>query len=91
MSEPLLAVRSGVKDLIYLSQGLRDHPTGPLYRIIPGSLVCLLCVPQREGGSSVVKCNFTPVKHCLVWSSMKDGAQKEIHLNAFCVMAYLAI
>lgn len=32
--EPLLALRSGVEDLIYLSKGLRDHPAGLLYRII---------------------------------------------------------
>lgn len=42
VSEPLLALRSGVEDLIYLSQGLRDHPTRLLYRIIPGSLVLSL-------------------------------------------------
>lgn len=42
MSEPLLALRSGVEDLIYLSQGLRDHPARLLYRIIPGSHVLFL-------------------------------------------------
>lgn len=42
VSEPLLALRSGVEDLIYLSQGLRDHPARVLYRIILGSLVLLL-------------------------------------------------
>lgn len=42
MSGPLLALRSGVEDLIYLSQGLRDHPATLLYRIIPGSLVLFL-------------------------------------------------
>lgn len=42
VSEPLLALRSRVEDLIYLSQGLRDHPTRLLYRIIPGSLVLFL-------------------------------------------------
>lgn len=42
VSEPLLALRGGVEDLIYLSQGLRDHPARLLYRIIPGSLVLLL-------------------------------------------------
>lgn len=42
VSEPLLALRSGVEDLIYLSQGLRDHPASLLYRIIPGSLVLFL-------------------------------------------------
>ena len=40
--EPLLALCSGVEDLIYLSQGLRDHPAGLLYRIMLGSLVLLL-------------------------------------------------
>lgn len=39
VSEPLLALRSGVEDLIYLSQGLRDHPATLPYRIIAGSLV----------------------------------------------------
>ncbi|KAK1900118.1 14-alpha-glucan-branching enzyme, partial [Dissostichus eleginoides] len=33
---------SGVEDLIYLSQGLRDHPARLLYRIIAGSLVLFL-------------------------------------------------
>lgn len=42
VSEPLLALRSGVEDLIYLSQGLRDHPARLLYRIIPDSLVLFL-------------------------------------------------
>ena len=42
VSEPLLALRSRVEDLIYLSQGLRDHPARLLYRIILDSLVLLL-------------------------------------------------
>lgn len=32
--EPLLALRNGAGDLIYLSQGRRDHPTRLLYGII---------------------------------------------------------
>lgn len=42
MSEPLLSLCSEVEDLIYLSQGLRDHPARLLYRIIAGSLVLFL-------------------------------------------------
>lgn len=42
VSEPLLALCTGVEDLIYLSQGLRDHPTRLLYRIMPGSPVLFL-------------------------------------------------
>lgn len=49
VSEPLLALRSGVEDLIYLSQGLRDHPTRLLYRIIPGSSALLLKGRRKRG------------------------------------------
>lgn len=42
VSEPLLALRSGVEDLIYSSQGLRDHPARLLHRIMLGPLVLLL-------------------------------------------------
>lgn len=38
VSEPLLALRSRAGDLIYLSQGLRDHPASLLYGIILCSL-----------------------------------------------------
>lgn len=48
----LLALRSGVEDLIYLSQGLRDHPARLLYQIIPP-----LCSSSRGEGRKR-RCNM---------------------------------
>lgn len=82
--EPLLALRGGAGDLIYLSQGRRDHPSKLLYGIILCSPVLF---PLWERRNTNVACSSTPVKQC--WgsiSTIRNGAQRKLHLNAFLKM-----
>lgn len=87
VSEPLLALRSGVEDLIYLSQGLRDHPVRLLYRIIPGPLVLSL-----KGGRKR-RCNMQ-LHTCQTVLSLvipeDRSTHKASHSNASRVVAFLA-
>lgn len=92
VSEPLLALCTRVEDLIYLSQGLRDHPTRLLYRIIPHPLPPPPPPPPRapprgNGGIADVTCGFTPVKQSPGWSSMRNGARRK---SAFkCIFVFM--
>lgn len=77
--EPLLALRSETRDLIYLSQGRRDHPTRLLYGIIRCSPVLF---PMVEGRNAVAACSCTPIRQCWGSSTVRSGAQRKLHLNA---------
>lgn len=88
----LLALRDGAGDLIYLSQGRRDHPSRLLYGIILCSRVLFPCgtegtrCMQLHTCQTVLRFFHQAAVLRTGAQTIRNGAQMKLHLNAFLIM-----